>query len=438
MAVSNPVGTYDLLPRQARVWERVKQLAFSTFGLYGYEPIETPLFEHTDLFVRGIGESTDVVSKEIFHVISSYNYRTLQEGGHVRSKDRFALRPEGTASVVRSVIQNDLVPQGAAPVKLMYAGPMYRAERPQQDRYREFRQIGVEFLGAAAPTADAELIIMLMRFYQAIGLPMGSVRVLINSLGDDRCRPAYREAVRAYIHEHSSEMCEDCNARADLNPLRAFDCKEEGCRKVMAQAPLITDALCDECKEHFAQVKALLDAAGVPYVEDPHLVRGLDYYTRTVFEVQVTDGMGAQNAIGGGGRYDKLVEQVGGRPTPGLGFALGFERMMHALEIGGAQVAGDAPAVCYVACADASVAAQAFDVMQALRDAGIACDGDHQGRSLKSQLKVAGRMEAPVCVVVGPDELAAGQVSVRDMRARTQETVALEHVAEAVSALLER
>ena len=436
MALNNPVGTNDLLPSQARSWERVKALAFKTFSTYGYEPIETPLFERIDLFVRGIGESTDVVSKEIFHVLSSYNYRTLSEGGEVKVKDHYALRPEGTASVVRSVVQNGLVVQGGSPVKLMYAGPMYRAERPQKGRYREFRQIGAECLGATSPSADAELIIMLMRFYEELGIPRSSMRLLINSLGDDACRPAYRESVKQFIHEHSDELCEECNHRADINPLRAFDCKNEHCQEVMAAAPRIEDALCDDCKAHHAAVKRMLDAAGIEYIEDDRLVRGLDYYTRTVFEVQVIDGMGAQNAIGGGGRYDKLVDSVGGKPTPGLGFAVGFERMMLALEAAGATAEDAAPATCYVACADSSVADEAFAVLQALRDAGIRAEGDHQGRSLKSQLKVAGKANCPVCVVVGPDELAEGKVVVRDMQTHEQEQVAVADAPAAVARIM--
>ena len=436
MAVKVPTGTFDMLPEDVRRWEHVRQAAFDTFGLYGYQPIETPLFEQVDLFVRGIGESTDVVSKEIFHVLSSGNLASLMAGEKVSSKSRFALRPEGTASVVRSVIEHSLVGQGTAPVKLMYAGPMFRAERPQKGRYRQFRQFGVECLGATDPAADAEVIIMLMRFYERLGVPRSSMRLLLNSMGDDACRPAYRDSVRDFIHAHAGELCEDCNRRADLNPLRAFDCKNEHCHEVMEGAPKISDALCDDCREHYEAVKRLLDAAGIVYEEDPRLVRGLDYYTRTVFEVQVADGLGSQTAIGGGGRYDKLVESLGGPSVPGLGFAVGFERTLLALEAAGIEVPCGRGPVCYVACAAPEVRDQAFSILSQLRDAGIAAEGDTQGRSLKSQLKLAGKMDAPVCVVVGPDELACGRVSVRDMRNHSQEDVAVDAVAAKVAELL--
>ena len=322
MAINAPEGTRDLLPDEALFWNQFKQTAAEVFGRYGYLPIETPVMEQTELFVRGIGEATDVVSKEMFTAISGENLRRwVEEGKAPKAKSRLSLRPEGTAGVVRAVVQHDLVPQGAAPAKLMYAGPMFRAERPQKGRQRQFNQVGVECLGAEEPTIDAEAIIMLMRFYEKVGIPRESMRLLLNSMGCEQCRPAYREKVRAYMDAHAGELCETCLTRAEVNPLRAFDCKNPQCSAVMANAPKITDHLCDDCREHYGAVKALLDGAGVVYEEDYKLVRGLDYYTRTVFEVQVDNGMGSQNAIGGGGRYDKLAEEVGGRAAPGLGFA---------------------------------------------------------------------------------------------------------------------
>ena len=309
-------GTFDLLPDEAKFWRKFRDTAFEVFGRYGYVPIVTPIFEQTDLFVRGIGEATDVVSKEMFTAISNENLKILIGGGHIKNKSRLSLRPEGTAGVVRAVAENGLVTQGGAPVKLAYAGPMFRSERPQKGRQRQFNQVGIECLGADDPTIDAEGIIMLMRFFEAIGIPTGAMRLLVNSMGCAECRPAYRELVRAYILDHADVLCEDCRRRADTNPLRAFDCKEPGCSAVMAAAPRITDHLCDDCREHYSQVKELLDATEVPYTEDYALVRGLDYYTRTVFEVQVDEGLGSQNAIGGGGRYDKLMAEIGGKPAP--------------------------------------------------------------------------------------------------------------------------
>ena len=267
------------------------------------------------------------------------------------------------------------------------------------------------------------MIIMLMRFFEVMGVPAKNMRLLINSMGDDACRPAYRESVREFILAHEDEMCEECRRRADTNPLRAFDCKNENCAHVMEAAPKIVDHLCDDCRAHYESVKELLDAAGISYVEDPTLVRGLDYYTRTVFEVQVTEGMGSQSAIGGGGRYDGLAETVGGRPTPGLGFALGFERMVLALEAAGALSEGSKRVDGYIACVDQSVRPAAFDLVCAARDAGLCVEMDHQGKSLKSQFKMADKIGARVVVILGPDELAQGKARIRSMQKHTEKLV---------------
>ncbi len=423
MPYNAPEGTADMLPVAARLWRQTTETASKLFATYGYEPINTPLFELTEVFTRGIGEATDVVNKEMFVVRSGENYkRALASGSDegLKSKQKLSLRPEGTAGVVRAVVQHNLVEQGAAPVKLFYAGPMFRAERPQKGRLRQFHQIGAECLGSTEPTADAEMIIMLMRFFERMGVPAKSMRLLINSMGDEHCRPAYRESVRQFILDHEGEMCEECRRRADTNPLRAFDCKNEACAHVMASAPKITDHLCDDCRSHYEAVKKLLDAAGISYIEDPTLVRGLDYYTRTVFEVQVTEGMGSQSAIGGGGRYDKLAEAVGGRPTPGLGFALGFERMVLALEAADALTDSPKRVDGYIACVDQSVRGAAFDLLCLARDAGLAVEMDHQGKSLKSQFKMADKLGARVVIIVGPDELAQGKVRVRNMRTHAE------------------
>ena len=275
---------------------------------------------------------------------------------------------------------------------------------------------------------DAEGIIMLMRFYEKVGIPRDSMRLLLNSMGCEQCRPAYRELVRAYMDEHADELCDICMTRAEVNPLRAFDCKNPQCAAIMADAPKITDHLCDECREHYDAVKTLLDGAGVVYEEDYKLVRGLDYYTRTVFEVQVDNGMGAQNAIGGGGRYDKLAEEVGGRPTPGLGFALGFERCVLALEAAGVEFPRAQKCDLFVACVDDSVRARAFALVQECRDAGFTTEMDHQKRSLKSQFKLADKLGAARVAVLGPDELDAGEVTLRDMATHTEAKVRLEEV----------
>ena len=423
MAIQAPEGTVDLLPDGARHWDHFRRTAFDIFSRYGYSPIETPVFEQTELFVRGIGEATDVVSKEMFTAISGGNLGKLLNGEKLKGKSRLSLRPEGTAGVVRAVVQHDLVPQGGAPAKLMYAGPMFRAERPQKGRLRQFHQVGIECLGAEAPTVDAEAIIMLMRFYERIGIPRANMRLLLNSMGCEKCRPAYREQVRDFIRAHAGELCEECNHRAEVNPLRAFDCKNPDCAAVMASAPKITDHLCPECREHYAAVKELLDAAGLTYVEDSKLVRGLDYYTRTVFEVQVVDGMGSQNAIGGGGRYDKLAQEVGGRNTPGLGFALGYERCVLALEAAGVEMSAPRGVDVFIACATDDVRPKAFELAQIVRDAGSSAELDHQSRSLKGQFKLADKLGARRVAILGPDELAEGKVKVRDMSTHEERLV---------------
>ena len=417
-----PKGTADMLPQTARVWERLNRVAQELFARYGYEPVYTPIFEHTEVFTRGIGEATDVVSKEM--------YTFEDKGGR-----SITLRPESTASVVRAALEHSLAANGQT-AKLYYAGPMFRYERPQKGRMRQFWQIGAECLGAAEPSADAEVIVMLWRFFEACGIPVASMRLLLNSMGDEQCRPAYREKVAAYIRSHSDELCDECNRRAETNPLRAFDCKKSTCREIMADAPLLRDELCDECLSHYGAVKRYLDDLGVPYVEDPSLVRGLDYYTRTVFEVQVEAGLGSQNAIGGGGRYDRLMQEYGGPATPGLGFALGFERTALAMEATGALEAQSALSDVYVARVDDSVSEAAFSVLSALRDAGVSADADHQGRSLKAQFKQADRRGAALVVVVGPEELAAGEVTLRDMATKAETRVPVAAISQRVQAAL--
>ncbi|MBR3224753.1 MAG: histidine--tRNA ligase [Atopobiaceae bacterium] len=426
-------GTEDLYGSYMRAWQHMNDVAREVFGTYGFNMIETPAIEQVATFVHGIGESTDVVRKEMFRVFSGALVENLLAKGSesgLKPKQRLALRPEGTAGVVRAAVQNNFVPQGGAPVKLWYAGPMFRGERPQKGRLRQFHQVGVEWLGASDPAADAECIIMLMTFFERLGFCPGSLRLVINSMGDAECRPAYREKVRSFILDHRDQMCDDCLERAELNPLRAFDCKNDHCREVMRDAPLAPNNLCEGCASHYAQVKRYLDEAGVHYVEDPTLVRGLDYYTRTVFEVEV-EGAGV-GAIGGGGRYDGLMELEGGKPTPGLGFAVGFERIALALQAQGTELGGDAPSCVYVACTP-DVRPSVFGVALALRKAGIRTEADSQGRSLKSQFKQADKLGARLCVVLGTDEVAAGVATMRDMATHEQTQVPLAELAQAVS-----
>ena len=437
MQAQKAEGTRDLIGRDMRAWQRMQRVAAEVFEPYGFDAIETPAIEQLDVFVHGIGTSTDVVRKEMFRVFSGANFaRVLEDGTDVKlkAKQRLALRPEGTAGVVRAVVENNLVPQGATPFKAYYAEAMFRGERPQKGRLRQFHQVGIEWLGAPDPAADAECIIMLMEFYRRLGFDLSRLRLLINSMGDPACRPAYRDAVRSFILDHADEMCDECRERAEINPLRAFDCKNERCHEVMQGAPLMRDNLCDECRDHYEQVKRYLDAAGIAYVEDPTLVRGLDYYTRTVFEVEAP-GAGV-GSIGGGGRYDGLVELEGGKPTPGVGFAVGFERAMLALEAFGVDPASDAPSCIYVANAGAELRGEVFALCAELRAAGLRTEADYQGRSLKSQFKQADKLGARLILIVGGDELAAGKVKVRDMVSHDEELVDRSAVVEAVRRLL--
>ncbi|MBS6385990.1 MAG: histidine--tRNA ligase [Atopobium sp.] len=388
-------GTEDLYGGYMRSWEHMQDVARYLFGTYGFDRIETPALEQVDTFVHGIGESTDVVRKEMFRVFSGALLDDLLAAGNesgLKPRQRMAMRPEGTAGVVRAAVEHNFVPQGGTPAKLWYAESMF----------------------------------------EQMGFSPADMKLMINSMGDAECRPAYREKVKQFILDHKDEMCEDCLERAEINPLRAFDCKNESCHAVMKDAPLISDNLCDDCRAHYEQVKAYLDAAGISYVEDPTLVRGLDYYTRTVFEVEIPNaGVGA---IGGGGRYDGLVELEGGKPTPGVGFAVGFERIMLALEALGVAAEPAAPSCVYVACAGAEQAPVVFDAVLALREAGIRCEADRTGRSLKAQFKQADKMGATLCVVIGPDEVEAGTVTLRDMESHEQVQVPADQLVAEVKA----
>ena len=421
MQAQKAEGTKDLIGREMRAWQKMQDAAAEVFGPYGFDAIETPAIEQLDVFVHGIGQSTDVVRKEMFRVFSGANFaRVLEEGtdANLKAKQRLALRPEGTAGVVRAVVENNLVPQGSVPFKAWYAEAMFRGERPQKGRLRQFHQVGIEWLGAPDPAADAECIIMLMEFYKRLGFDLSKLRLLINSMGDPACRPAYREAVRQFILDHADEMCDECRERAELNPLRAFDCKNPHCHEVMQGAPLMRDCLCDECAGHYVKVKQYLDAAGIEYVEDPTLVRGLDYYTRTVFEVEAP-GAGV-GSIGGGGRYDGLVELEGGKPTPGVGFAVGFERAMLALEAFGTPLAVEDQGCVYVAYTGANLRGEVFALAHELRSSGVRTECDYQGKSLKAQFKQADKLGATHMVIVGEEELAAGSVKLRDMSAHDE------------------
>jgi histidyl-tRNA synthetase len=396
-------GFRDVLAPESERWQALERQAAAVFGTYGFTEIRLPVLERSELFARSLGETTDVVEKEMY----SFEDR---DGTWV------TLRPEATASVVRAYVETGLVHQEPQ-ARLWYAGPMFRRERPQKGRYRQFNQIGTEVFGRADALVDAELLVMLTRYLEAVGAR--DTRLELNSLGDGTCRPAYREALREFGRRHLDALCLDCHRRIERNPLRLLDCKVETCRRITADAPLIADALCDACREHLASVRRLLDAEGVPYVFAPRLVRGLDYYCRTAFEI-VSDALGAQNALGGGGRYDGLVAALGGPDVPGVGFAIGLDRLAMVLEPG----ASPTPDVAVLPLVEAAAPA-ALALATRLRAQGVSVLLEAPGRSLKAMLRAVSRQAARVAVILGDDELAAGRATIRDLERRLDRPLAL-------------
>ena len=418
MQAQKAEGTRDLIGAEMRAWQKMQQIAAGVFEPFGFKPIETPAIEQVDVFVHGIGQSTDVVRKEMFRVFSGANLeRVFTEGTDtkLKPKQRLALRPEGTAGVVRAVVENNLVPQGSTPFKAYYAEAMFRGERPQKGRLRQFHQVGIEWLGAPDPAADAECIIMLMEFYKRLGFDLSKLRLLINSMGDAQCRPAYREQVKQFILDHADEMCDECRERAELNPLRAFDCKNDHCREIMAEAPLMGDNLCDECREHYEQVKRYLDAAGIEYVEDPTLVRGLDYYTGTVYETTLLDHPEI-GSVCSGGRYDNLAEYYTDRQLPGAGISIGLTRLFYVLGEQG-MLNPDLP----TAPADVLILPMTEDLSAAislatlLRENGIRAQLHCEEKKFKQKIAYADKLGIPYVIFLGEDEISSGVVACKDM-----------------------
>ncbi len=409
--IQAPKGTKDILPKDVYLWHHIEDAARKTAEAYAFKEIRTPVFEHTELFVRGVGDTTDIVNKEM--------YTFLDKGGR-----SITLRPEGTAGVARAFIENGLV-SGALPAKMYYFISAFRYERPQAGRLREFHQFGCELYGAASPAADAEVISLADTFLRSLGLKEVSLR--LNSIGCKHCRAAYHAALKEYFRPHLSEMCADCNARFEKNPMRMLDCKEEKCRMVTAGAPKILDFLCDDCKQHFEEVKRLLDETGIEYTVDPGIVRGLDYYSRTVFEF-VTKAAGAQGTVLGGGRYDTLLEQMGTKPLPAVGFAVGMERLLMVIAAENAPVPQEKGVTCYLAGMDGETRKKAFTLATELRRAGISAETDLMDRSLKAQFKYADKKGARFVAVIGEEELAAGEAQVKDLTASTSERVKFEEL----------
>ncbi|MFD0371441.1 histidine--tRNA ligase [Streptomyces sp. NPDC127114] len=413
-----PKGTYDLIPPFSATYLAVRDAIAAPVRKAGYGYVETPGFEDVNLFARGVGESTDIVTKEM------YAFET--KGG-----SKLALRPEGTASVLRAALEASLHKQGNLPVKLWYSGSYYRYERPQKGRYRHFSQVGAEAIGAEDPALDAELIILADEAYRSLGLR--NFRILLNSLGDKECRPVYREALQTFLR--GLDLDEETLRRADINPLRVLDDKRESVQKQLADAPLLRDYLCDACKAYHEEVRALITAAGVVFEDDPKLVRGLDYYTRTTFEF-VHDGLGSQSAVGGGGRYDGLSEMIGGPALPSVGWALGVDRTVLALEAEGVEL--DLPATTSVFAVALGEEARRllFGKVTELRRAGVAADFSFGGKGLKGSMKDANRSGARFAVVAGERDLAEGVVQLKDMESGEQTAVALDELVDTVKARL--
>jgi histidyl-tRNA synthetase len=415
-----PRGTVDLMPEVVPRWRAVEAVAHDLFARYGFQELRTPLLEYTPLFVRSIGEVTDIVEKEMY---------TFGEG-----EDSVTLRPEGTASAVRAYLEHNYHKQ--APFqKWYYLGPMFRRERPQAGRQRQFHQIGVEVLGSADPLLDVEVMTLAMRFFAAIGLTGASLHV--NTIGCLTCRAAYREVLKRELGKVRAALCPNCQGRFERNIFRVLDCKEPGCRRLCDTLPPMTDHLDDACGEHWTAVVGGLARAGVPHVVDHRLVRGFDYYTRTVFEVKHS-ALGARDAILGGGRYDNLIADLGGPSLGALGFAVGTEATLLAAEkVGALGAAAATPRVAlYVAAITPAERPAAYTLIAACRDAGLAADMDHEGKSPRAQMRAANALGAPVVAILGPDEAGRGEVKVKHMRTGEEITVAQPELAAAVARFL--
>jgi len=398
--ISGVKGMNDILPGAVARWQQIERAAREVFALYGYREVRTPVVEPFALFARGVGEATDIVNKEMY---------VFEDKG----EEKLALRPEGTAGTVRAYIEHGAHVEG--PQKWFYLGPMFRRERPQKGRYRQFHQIGVESFGVAEPSMDVEQVAMLDDLFRRLGVVP---HLELNSVGDGSCRPAYLSELREFLRENAAALCDDCRERTGKNPLRVLDCKVAACQPTLEKAPRLADRLCDGCRGHFEAVKRGLDDLGVRYEENPRLVRGLDYYVRTAYEF-TSDALGSQSAVAGGGRYDGLVETLGGPPTPGIGFALGEERLALILEASGRPAPEERPEVFLVA-ADEEGRREVMRRAAELRRAGIPCDLDARFGKLKAQFKQAERVGARYALVLGGSEAATGQAKLKDMQTREE------------------
>lgn len=404
-------GMKDVLPSQSYKWQYIEATARSVAHLFGFKEIRTPVLEHTELFLRGVGDTTDIVNKEM--------YTFLDKGNR-----SVTLKPEGTAGVARSFVENGMSNDGL-PAKMYYFSPAFRYERPQAGRLREHHQFGVELYGSKEPQADAEVITLVDVFYKRLGLK--NVKLQINSIGCAECRKAYSAALKEYFKPHLSEMCADCNSRFEKNPMRMLDCKEERCKSITANAPAITEYLCDDCRVHFGEVKKLLELSGVQFEVNPSIVRGLDYYSRTVFEF-ISEAAGAQGTVCGGGRYDTLLQQIGEKPVPAVGFGGGIERLLMVMEAEGVKFPKPEKPRVYIAGMDEKTREAAFKIVNELRKSGISAECDLMERSVKTQFKYADKSGAEYVAVIGENELASGEVNLKKMSDGTQEAVKSDNI----------
>jgi histidyl-tRNA synthetase len=403
-----PRGTTDLLPARQKYWRYIESKAVALAQRYGFGRIDTPVFEDSGLFVRSVGEGTDIVEKEMY---------TFED----RGGDSITLRPEGTAPMCRAYLEHGMhnLPQ---PVRLYYFCPVFRYERPQAGRFRQHHQFGAEVIGDPDPSVDAEVIELAWRLMLALGLT--DIRLLLNSVGDAQCRPGYVALLKTYYTGHYDQLCPDCRQRLTRNPLRLLDCKVETCHALGQAAPRSVDHLCQECQTHWNKLQEYLQAMAIPYQTDHHLVRGLDYYTRTVFEVQPVDG-GSQSTICGGGRYDGLIEQLDGRPTPGIGFATGMERLTLNLERSGVAVPEEPGPSYLVASVGEDARPAALELASRMRRAGVGAILSSGARTMRGQMRQANALNIPYVAILGDDEVQQGTVAIRDMKASTQQTLLL-------------
>ena len=408
LLAKRPNGTQDVVPNEVYKWQTVESVVRDTAQQFGFREIRVPTFEETGLFVRSVGDTTDVVQKEMY-TVSSTGDKT------------YTLRPEGTAGVIRAVLENGILNEGL-PQKVFYTISCYRHEKAQKGRLREFHQFGCELLGAASPAADADAIALAHSVLNRLGLK--NIRLNINSIGCPECRAKYREALKAYFEPHRSQLCSTCQERLDKNPLRLLDCKSEEDQAIAKDAPVITDYLCEECSAHFEAVKKQLGIMGIDFIINPKIVRGLDYYTRTVFEF-ISDDIGAQGTVCGGGRYDGLIETLGGKPTPALGFAMGLERILLTMEAQGCEFMEERTCDLYIAAMGDKAAEKTVEIVSTMRGEGFFVEYDLVGRGLKAQMKYADKIKAKYVIVLGDSELESGTAKLKNMATGEQTDISL-------------